>query len=151
MSGTRNGRVAQDVSTRRVSWGEGIVVAAFRQRGGLKVAVDRIHEVVGDYVGVRNSFAKLQRIESPDDLNDRDAFRAWLLLTALAERPPEWGIADAAVPPGFDIDRLRQRLVPTTPGGPDGGQPVTDTTSGGKGDELARLTAKKRSRAATRR
>lgn len=34
---------------------------------------------------------------------------------------------------------------------PDPGEPVTDTTPAGKGEELARLTAKKRDRAVTRR
>lgn len=125
------------MSTRRVTWGEGIVVAAFRHRGGIKAAVDRIHKAVGEFVGVRNSFAKLQRVESPDELNDKDSFRAWLLLTALQESPNEWGIADAAVPPGFDIERLRRGLSPS-PSGP-GGLPENEAEA-----RLEKLADRKR-------
>lgn len=49
------------------------------------------------------------------------------------------------------VDRHWLETGEGTPGGPDGGQPVTDTPSGGSGEKLARLTAKKRSRAVTRR
>lgn len=95
---------------REVTWGEGIVVAAFHSAGGLKVAVDHIHTVVGPYIGTRNTFAKLLRVEDPSVLAERDLFRAWLLLTALGEDAESWGISDGVVPNGHDPARLREEL-----------------------------------------
>lgn len=91
---------------REVSWGEGLVVAAFRSDGGLKAAVQRIHDAVGPHIGNRNTFAKFLRVDDPSTLRDRDRFRAWLLLTALNEEATEWGIPNSVVPSAFDLDDL---------------------------------------------
>lgn len=96
--------------TREVTWGEAVVVAGFRTPGGLKHAVARIHAAVGEHIGTRNTFAKLYKVTDPASLTDRDQFRAWLLITALNEEPQEWGVSEAVVPRGFDLDELRLAL-----------------------------------------
>lgn len=101
--------------TRTVSWGEGIVVAAFRYGGGLKVAVDQIQAFMGSHIGTRNTFAKLLRVDDPATLNTKDQLRAWLLLTTLGENPEEWGINDGVVPRSVDLDVARLVLGTTEP------------------------------------
>ncbi|SBS73914.1 hypothetical protein MHPYR_180119 [uncultured Mycobacterium sp.] len=99
------------MKTRQVTWGEALVVELFKTSGGLKVAVDRITGLMGKTVGTRNTFAKLTRVDDPVDLNDKDLWRAWLLLTALGHDPIEWGIDDSAVPDFIDIPDLQKRLL----------------------------------------
>ena len=93
-----------------VTWGETLVIAAFRWPGGINPAVHRIQALVGPHIGVRNTFAKLLRVEDVADLGDRDLFRAWLLLVALGQEPIDYGIADDAVPSGYDVVMLRDKL-----------------------------------------
>ena len=97
---------------RQVSWGEALVVAAFREPRGLAGAVERIHAAVGDFIGTRNTFAKLLRVSDPSGLDARDEFRAWLLISAFGEDPVTWGIPDSVVPPSMDPERLRIDLRP---------------------------------------
>lgn len=97
--------------TREVSWGDGLVVEAFKCPGGLKAAVDVIARAVGVGVGTRNTFAKLFKVDTPELLDERDSWRAWLLLTTFGQDPSDWGISDDVVPSAFDPTRLRRRLV----------------------------------------
>lgn len=94
---------------RTVTWGEALVVAAYRSPDGLKGAVERILSEVGP-VSTRNTFAKLYLVENPKVLSPAELWRAWLLLTALGESPPEWGIPDHILPPSIDAERLRKML-----------------------------------------
>ena len=104
------------VLTREVSWSDGLVVAAFRHPHGLRGAVESIQAELGPQIGSRNTFAKLLRGVDPRELSARDLFRAWLLLVALREQPLAWGVPDTAVPPGYDVERLR-RILPWAPWG----------------------------------
>jgi len=101
------------MATRTVTWGEGLVVEAFKH-GGLRAAVDRIAATLGSTIGTRNTFAKLQRVEDPSELNERDMWRAWLLLAALGQDPTEWGITIEAVPIGYRhrVEELQDLLLP---------------------------------------
>lgn len=108
---------------REVTWGEALVVAAFRHDGGLREATRRIHSVIGEHIGTRNTFAKLLRLNTPEGLASKDLFRAWLLLTAFGEDAPEWGVSDDVVPAGYDRAHLRSALDPS-PEGPGSGRVV---------------------------
>lgn len=99
--------------TKQVAWGDGLVVA-LHHAGGLRKTVDHIRALMGDTIGTRNTFAKLLRETDPADIdNDRDRWRAWLLLSALGLDPAEWGISDNVPAPDYitDLDDLRQRLL----------------------------------------
>ncbi len=98
------------VVAQEVTWGDAIVVAAFRAPRGLNGAVESIHRELGPGIGSRNTFAKYQRVDSPDDLRPKDLFRVWLLLVALDVDPARWGIDDEVVPGGYDLGRLKERL-----------------------------------------
>lgn len=102
-------------ASREVTWGDGLVVAAFHADGGLKAAVDRIHAAVGPHIGNRNTFAKFLRVEDPGTLRERDRFRAWLLITALGEDAPAWGVSDDVVPSAFDLEELRCAIRDSNP------------------------------------
>lgn len=97
--------------TPAVTWGDALLAKIFRHPGGLNHCVGVIREELGPIIGVRNTFAKLLRVEDPAALKDADIFRAWLLLTVLGEDPAAWGInAEEAVPAGYDRDRLTEVL-----------------------------------------
>ncbi len=98
------------VVAQEVTWGEAIVVAAFKAPRGLNGAVQAIHREVGPAIGSRNTFAKYMRVDSPAGLSDKDLFRVWLLLTALGADPARWGVNDEVVPAGYDLDRLKLEL-----------------------------------------
>jgi hypothetical protein len=95
---------------RLVTWGEALVVEAFKMSGGLRAAVDAIHAEVGPHIGSRNTFAKLFKSDSPEALADVDRFRAWLLLATFGQDPADWGIPDGVVPKAFDQGELRSAL-----------------------------------------
>ena len=99
-----------DVATRHVTWGEGIVVELFKTHGGLKAVVDAIVHEMGEMIGTRNTFAKLQRVDDPATLGARDQWRAWLLLTALRQDPADWGIPASIVPNAVDAEHVARRL-----------------------------------------
>lgn len=99
-------------ATRQVTWGEALVVEVFKADGGLKVVTDKIIREVGAAAPSRNTFRKLLKVNDPATLDDRDQWRAWLLLTALGNYPEDWGISDTAVPRSLDKDALRRSLVP---------------------------------------
>lgn len=96
--------------TRQVTWGDALVVEAFKFPGGLRAAVDVIRGEVGGYIGTRNTFAKLLRVDSPDGLSETDRYRAWLLLTTFGQEPRDWDIPDSVVPRSVDLPRLRSEL-----------------------------------------
>ena len=121
-------------TTRSFSWGDGLVVAAFKAPGGLKQAVDRIHEHVGPYIGVRNTFSKLLTVDDPGTLNPKDQLRAWLLITALGDRPEAWGIPDKVVPKVFDIEELRTVLPRLDSNQQPAGYPVRRKAGGRPGN-----------------
>lgn len=100
------------ITARVVTWGDDLFVRAGRATGGLKAAVDRIRSVVGSEIGVRNSFTPLFDVTNPANMNDKFAWRAWLLLTALGQNPSEWGVYDDVVPAFYAarIDDLRDML-----------------------------------------
>ena len=95
---------------REVTWGDALVVEVFKTVRGLRAVTERIAEEAGPYVGTRNTFAKLLRVDNPERLSEKDRWRAWLLLAALRQNPPEWGIPDEVVPASMDRDMLRKRL-----------------------------------------
>jgi hypothetical protein len=99
------------ISTREVTWGEALWLELKKAPGGLKATHQDILKLTGKHMGVRNTFSKLCRYNGPDELDEPDALRAWLLLTALRLDPVDWGISDDAIPPGFlPADELRRRL-----------------------------------------
>ena len=100
-------------SARSATWGDDLVLELFHSGGGLKGAVDRIRDVVGPIVGTRNTFAKLLRTDSVDELDEAERLRAWLLLTTIGTDPSTFGIDDEAVPRAFDVERLRDELYTT--------------------------------------
>ena len=59
----------------------------------------------------RASPVTLRRVTDPDGLDEKNQFRAWLLLTALDANPKTWGIDDEVVPPAYDRKGLRLALV----------------------------------------
>jgi hypothetical protein len=93
-----------------LTWGDALVLKVHRTRHGMKPCVAAIQEAVGPWIGSRTTFAKLYDVDRPDDLDASEAFRAWLLLTALGEDPAEWGIQESAVPRGFVAEQLRAVL-----------------------------------------
>lgn len=95
---------------RTVSWGEALVVEAFKYPGGLRSAVDAIRAEVGPYIGTRNTFAKLLKANGPDELGEVDQFRAWLLISAFGKFPEDWGIPNAVVPRSMDWAKLQAEL-----------------------------------------
>lgn len=96
--------------TREVGWGDAIVVELFKTVGGLKVTIEAIQSELGPTIGNRNTFAKLLRMDDPADLNDKDRWRAWLLLTALRQTPEDWGISNDIVPGLYDPELIATRL-----------------------------------------
>lgn len=100
---------------REVTWGGGLVVETFGVAGGLRRIVDVIRQEVGPHIGVRNTFAKLYNVTDPDLLDERDQFRAWLLLSALGQDATEWGIDLTVVPRSVDASALRARLAAACP------------------------------------
>lgn len=105
------------ITQRVVTWGDDLFVKAGRAQGGLNQAVIRIQRVVGPQIGVRNSFAPLFDIKDPANLNEKFAWRAWLLITALGLDPKDWGLYDDAVPQVY-ADRIEdlQRMLCTPRG-----------------------------------
>lgn len=93
-----------------VTWGQALQVRVINTPGGLRGAVDQIHSVVGSYVGTRTTFMKIMQVDDPTELGARDAWRAWLLLTALGLNPAEWGITGAVAPPMIDPGLVAQAL-----------------------------------------
>lgn len=95
---------------RTVSWGDALTIAVFKSPGGLSHIVEVISEVMGPHYGTRNTFAKLLKAESPEELTGKDQWRAWLMLTALAEDVEEWGIPADLAPKYIDVNALKQEL-----------------------------------------
>ncbi len=96
--------------TREVMWGDALMVQLFRAVGGLKAVVDAIQRELGPTIGSRNTFAKLLRVDDPADLNGKDQWRAWLLLTALGQDPDDWGLGTVQIPSSVEPEALIQRL-----------------------------------------
>jgi hypothetical protein len=95
---------------RTVGWGEALILEV-HLTPGLSPIVRVINAVAGDQ-GVRNTYARLYDYAEPPTADDpKDYFRAWLLLTALGQKPSAWGIGDDAVPAGYDQDKLRDLLT----------------------------------------
>ena len=97
--------------TKVVGWGEALYLEVHLRSPGLKQLTDAIRLAVGDHIGTRNTFAKLfEMSEPPTELDPKDRFRAWLVLTALGQDPAVWGISDDTVPPSTDVNRLRDLI-----------------------------------------
>lgn len=101
---------------RTTGWGEALFLEVSLHSPGLNPLVRVITEAAGS-LGVRNTYARLYTYAEPPRLEDdpKDYFRAWLVLTALGQDPAEWDIGDDAVPPAYEIKRLRD-LVTTASG-----------------------------------
>ncbi len=97
--------------TRQVTWGDALLLEIKKSRGGLKAAHDSIVKLSGSHLGTRNTYAKLCEVRSPEDMDEQEALRAWLLLVALGLEPGDWNVPDTAVP-NFMVkpDLLRRRL-----------------------------------------
>lgn len=101
------------MSMRLVTWGQALRVSISEQDRGLAGVVDRIHAVVGPFIGSRATFFKIQGVEDPDELaSETDRYRAWLLLVACGEDTSNWGIDDSVVPPVPGPASLRKALAP---------------------------------------
>jgi hypothetical protein len=99
---------------RTTGWGEALLLE-IHLSPGLSPIVRACNAAAGDQ-GVRNTYARLYAFtEPPTDDDPKDRFRAWLVLTALGQDPTAWGIADDAVPAGYDVKKLR-RLVTAASG-----------------------------------
>ena len=97
--------------TKVVGWGEALYLEVHLRSPGLKQLTDAIRLAVGDHIGTRNTFAKLfEMSEPPTELDPKDRFRAWLVLTALGQDPEAWGIGEDTVPPSTDTNRLRDLI-----------------------------------------
>lgn len=95
---------------RVTGWGEALTLE-IGHGPGLSPLVRVCNDAAGDQ-GVRNTYAKLYTYETPPTTDDpKDYFRAWLILTALGQDPAAWGIDDDAVPPGYEINRLRDLVL----------------------------------------
>ncbi len=77
---------------------------------GLQGVVELIHAEVGQMVGSRNTFAKLFRAQGPEEMDEKDQYRAWLLLCVFGQDPARWGIPDTVVPRAHDPERLGAAL-----------------------------------------
>jgi hypothetical protein len=87
------------MALRTVTWGDALLVHTVKHHPrGLQQAVENIRGTVGREIGVRNSFAKLYMTDDPEELTPKDQWRAWLLLTAINEKPADWGISDDVLP-----------------------------------------------------
>jgi hypothetical protein len=94
-----------------LTWGDALVLKVHKTRVGLKPFVDSIQAAVGRHIGSRPTFAKLYDVESVDDLSEIEAYRAWLLLTAMGEDPDDWGVRASVVPQATNVERLRELLT----------------------------------------
>src|SRR5690606_14729441 len=90
----------------RLSWGE--IVAGKARRLNLKALAEFAQHHCGGGMN-RTSLAQVFDLDEPP-ADGAIAFRAWVLLTAINENPAEWGVDDSVVPPGYDIDSLREQL-----------------------------------------
>lgn len=97
------------VMKREVSWGDGLVVAAYKD-GGLKSAVNRIQAQLGTTIGSPSTFSRLFHADSPEELSECNLWRAWLLLVSLGEDPLNWGISDSCVPAAMNVEHLKSAL-----------------------------------------
>ncbi len=86
-----------------VTWGQSLQLAVHKG-GGMNSAVGRI-QLALHHIGSRATFSKLQAVQSPDDLDETDRYRAWLLLTAIGEDPASWGLGAVVLPEAVDHDR----------------------------------------------
>lgn len=93
---------------RTTGWGEALLLEVVVHSPGLNPIVRAITDAAGN-LGVRNTYARLYSFSEPPTIDDdpKDYFRAWLVLTALGQDPGAWGIGDDAVPPGYNLKRLR--------------------------------------------
>lgn len=97
---------------RTTGWGEALLLEVDHSTArGLSPLVRVITEAAGK-LGVRNTYARLYTFTEPPTIEEdpKDYFRAWLVLTALRQDPAAWGVGDDAVPPGYEISRLRDLL-----------------------------------------
>lgn len=99
---------------RQVGWGEALHLEIHFHSPGLKPLVHAIHEAVGESVGARTTFDKLQRLDDVPT-HPKDRWRAWLLLTALGQDPADWHIDNDIVPPSHDVERLRDLVRSWSP------------------------------------
>jgi hypothetical protein len=97
-------------TTRQVSWGDALTIEVFHTNGGLKAITKAITVEMGPTIGSRNTFAKLLHIQSPEVLNGRDSWRAWVLLAAVGQEPSDWGLNDDNAPASVDTEALKVRL-----------------------------------------
>lgn len=94
-----------------LTWGDALVLKVHHTRVGLKPFVEAIQAAVGRHIGTRPTFAKLYEVRDVSDLSEIEAYRAWLLLTAMGIDPDDWGIRASVVPPATDADRLQDMLT----------------------------------------
>jgi hypothetical protein len=91
-----------------VTWGEALKLRAYHR---LDPRVRHIQTVVGQEYGSRNTYGKLFKVETPEELTkEGDQVRAWLLLAATGAEPNDWGIPDDVLPLGFHPGILRDLL-----------------------------------------
>jgi hypothetical protein len=103
---------------RPITWGEALRTE-IEHRPGLARIVRSVRAELGPVIGTRTTFAKLFEVERPEDLDESEQFRAWLVLTSVGFRPRDWGIDPApAVPPGYNRKRLELVLPLLRGGGP---------------------------------
>jgi hypothetical protein len=93
-----------------LSWGDRLVLKVHRTHVGMKPYVDAIQHAVGRHIGARTTFAKLYDVDRVEALSEVEAYRAWLLLTAMGENPDDWGVRASVVPQATDVERLRGLL-----------------------------------------
>lgn len=99
----------RDGFTKVINWGQALYLeATMLHPGGLKAAVDRIHQNVGKSYGTRNTFKTLFDFDDVPD-SDKQRERAYLLLLALGQDPRSWGLGAVTFPPGISLDSLRDQ------------------------------------------
>lgn len=74
---------------RPTTWGQALVIRIHQSRKGLNPYVNAINEAMGMDVASRPTFAKLLDVAEPSQLDKKQRYLGWLLLTAMGENPED--------------------------------------------------------------
>ncbi len=99
------------MATQVETLGDALVLDTFKHPGGLKAAYAKIHRTVGPVYGSINTFRKFLSIDNAEQLDEKDRFRLWLLLSAYEKDPSDYGVSDDDVPSHIDAEKLAKALV----------------------------------------
>ncbi|HET6915314.1 MAG TPA: hypothetical protein VFH56_04425 [Acidimicrobiales bacterium] len=95
---------------RPTTWGQALVIRIHDTRNGLNPYVKAINEAMGVDVASRPTFAKLLDVDEPTQMDSKQRYLAWLLLTAMGENPQDWDVSEDDVPRGVNVRHLKKVL-----------------------------------------